>query len=264
MGMNFKKPSTKGGGCLMVVAIFFLLSIVLAIYSLAWVPGIIAVIVFALQKNVERNTKIIRIGIASAVVITSLITFYYLNNDSENANSDKTNNQTTEDFKNEITSNEKDVLETTDEFSFINSFVEQYNSSTTNPITDITDMDIQGEDYRTEYRLGAFDKAVGKKGKINGETIDIVNYGTWENDSIRIYITAPTLDLAKEIFIATIQVWDKTLTENEIMEEFDAASIYLGETGYITGYVNEDYSNGGIAGYEIMLDCTKLNFIDDK
>lgn len=52
--------------------------------------------------------------------------------------------------------------------SNIDKFIECYNLSCKNQITDIQDMDIQdmdiqGLDYRTEYRLNAFKNAVGKK-----------------------------------------------------------------------------------------------------
>lgn len=164
--------------------------------------------------------------------------------------------------KNETISNESNSPEEIDEFFVINTFIEKYNNSSSFPMTDIREMDIQGEDYRTEFRLGAFKNSIGKKANVNESTIELVNYGIQENDSIRIYANVPTLDMAQEIYMTTIQIWDESLNENEIMEEFDAASIYLGETGYISGYVNEKYANGGVAGYEIMLDCTKLNFID--
>lgn len=38
-------------------------------------------------------------------------------------------------------------------------------------------MDIQIDDYRTEFRLNIFKNALGKKGTITGGNIEIVNYG---------------------------------------------------------------------------------------
>lgn len=132
-------------------------------------------------------------------------------------------------------------------------FISLYNETATTPITDVTDMDIHGADYRTEFRLGAFKNAVGKKGVINGLPICIVNYGNFSNNSIRIYATASTDDSALDIYTTTIHILDSSITNEEMMEEFTAASIYL--DGCISGYVN---------GQDIMLDCTKINFVTQK
>ena len=155
--------------------------------------------------------------------------------------------------KSTSTNHDSKTKEDDDEFASITQFISLYNETATTPITDVTDMDIHGADYRTEFRLGAFKNAVGKKGVINGLPICIVNYGNFSNNSIRIYATASTDDSALDIYTTTIHILDSSITNEEMMEEFTAASIYL--DGCISGYVN---------GQDIMLDCTKINFVTQK
>lgn len=154
------------------------------------------------------------------------------------------------------------------EFDVVDTFINKYNIVAVNQISDITEMDIQGDDYRTEFRLNAFKTALGKKGTITGGRINIVNYGTWSNDTIRIYATTDTLDNAIDIYTTIIHILDNSITDEEIADSYSSldsvssTNIYLGSASYISGYINCKYANGGISGYEIMIDCSKLNFME--
>ena len=67
------KSTGKSNGCLTIVGIIFLIALAIAIYSFAWIPGLIALVYFALKKNLDKKQKLTRIGIAIAVIITSLM-----------------------------------------------------------------------------------------------------------------------------------------------------------------------------------------------
>ena len=67
------KSTRKSNGCLTIVGIIFLIALAIAIYSFAWIPGLIALVYFALKKNLDKKQKLTRIGIAIAVIITSLM-----------------------------------------------------------------------------------------------------------------------------------------------------------------------------------------------
>lgn len=145
------------------------------------------------------------------------------------------------------------------EYAVVEKFIELYNASSEIPISDLAAMDIQGEDYRTEFRLNAFKNAVGQKGAFNGGSIQIVNYGVWSNDEIRIYAQADSHDTALEMVYSIIHILDNTITDDEIAENLDrSSSIVLGTGGYISGYLNESYT--GI--YGIMIDCSRINFLE--
>lgn len=76
--------SEKGRyGCLSILLILFLISIAIFLYSFAWIPGLIFIIYLAISKKFERKKKIIYIGIATLVCITSFILFGALNSESE-------------------------------------------------------------------------------------------------------------------------------------------------------------------------------------
>ena len=85
------------------------------------------------------------------------------------------------------------------EYAVVDNFILKYNTVANFPISDITEMDIHGEDYRTEFRLGAYDNALGKKGIADNSTFEVVNYGGWNNDYLRVYIHTDTLENAHSI-----------------------------------------------------------------
>lgn len=149
-----------------------------------------------------------------------------------------------------------DTEESTQEGSAVDRFIEIYNDSYDDKITDISDLDIQGDDYRTEYRLGAFKKAVGKKGILDQNEIEIITYG-YSNSAIRFYMTTDSMDDATKICRNIIHLLDNSISDDEITEEFDSldttkyASLYLGDTGYIGGYIDN---------FTFMIDCSKIKF----
>lgn len=135
----------------------------------------------------------------------------------------------------------------------IEKFIELYNENAdeNKKIENAISADLQGSDYKTEFRLSAFKDAIGFKGEIEDSEILIVNYGIFNLDSLRVYITPETgcdvNSLAKDI----IHILDSAITDQEIDEQLGKASLYLGDTGYITGYITND---------DVMIDCTKFDF----
>ena len=91
--------------------------------------------------------------------------------------SSSTNSETDEN-KGKIETKSKKV----NKYKIIDEFISNYEKKYNTSITDVQKMDIQGEDYRVEFRLNAFKNAIGKKGMLNGYKIEIVNYGAWNRD----------------------------------------------------------------------------------
>lgn len=148
------------------------------------------------------------------------------------------------------------------EHAIIDKFIELYNASSANPVADLAKMDIQGEDYRTEFRLNSFKGAVGQKGVISEGTIEVVNYGVWGNDSIRIYARVESHDSAVALVYDIVHILDASVTDDQIEEDISTEhSILLGERNQINGYINTDYADGGIVGYDVMIDCGNLDFM---
>lgn len=137
----------------------------------------------------------------------------------------------------------------------IEKFIELYNENAdenkNEKIEDTIPADLQGSDYKTEFRLSAFEDAIGNKGEIGDSEILIINYGTFNLDSLRIYVAPETGCDVNSLARNIIHTLDSSITDQEIDEQLSKASLYLGDTGYITGYVTND---------DVMIDCTKLNF----
>ena len=135
----------------------------------------------------------------------------------------------------------------TEPVDIVGLFIDRYNSTAAVQIADVSELDVQGDDYRVEYRLQAFDDAVGQKGTIGNGTIEIINY----RDSIRVYATADTEETAIGIISVVIGIIDETITAEDVSESLSRSNnIVLGKGGSITGYLNK--TNSG--GYEIMVD----------
>lgn len=135
----------------------------------------------------------------------------------------------------------------TEPVDIVGLFIDRYNSTAAVQIADVSELDVQGDDYRVEYRLQSFDDAVGQKGTIGNGTIEIINY----RDSIRVYATADTEETAIGIISVVIGIIDETITAEDVSENLSRSNnIVLGKGGSITGYLNK--TNSG--GYEIMVD----------
>lgn len=80
MGKNMKNGSKKGNGCITFILGLFAISFALALYSIAWLPAIIAIIVFAVKKGENRKRNLL---ISSAIAITSFLVFLGLSSPSE-------------------------------------------------------------------------------------------------------------------------------------------------------------------------------------
>lgn len=148
------------------------------------------------------------------------------------------------------------------EYEGIDNFITRYNETASYPITEPSEMDIHGVDYRTEFRLNAFKNAVGKMASNDFMSIEIVNYGVYSNNSLRVYLYTDTFDDAKTVCTDIIHVMDSEVTDEDIENAFStnsSSNIALGNSNNITGYINAIYADGKISSYEAMIDTNKLN-----
>ena len=114
------------------------------------------------------------------------------------------------------------------EYAIVEKFVELFNASSEILVSDLVAMDVHGDDYRTEFRLNAFENAVGKKGTIGSDNIDVINYGVWDNDCLRIYARVESHDTAAYLVINFIRILDVSLSDAEIEEAMQKEySIFL-------------------------------------
>ena len=76
--MSSKKNNNGGIGCLGVIAVLFLISVALTIYSYCWIPAIF-VLIYCIKSKKFQAYKKRNVTICSIVIATSLITFGFLN-----------------------------------------------------------------------------------------------------------------------------------------------------------------------------------------
>lgn len=132
-----------------------------------------------------------------------------------------------------------------DIYKIIDSFISSYNEATDVEIVDTTEIDItdkNGEYYRTEFRLLAFQDAPAKQGSVGNSTIQIINYGSLNLSGLRIYVSSESKEELKDIFVTAALLFDDSITSDEIEKAFSkydlGGSFLLGEnlTGVINGF----------------------------
>lgn len=124
------------------------------------------------------------------------------------------------------------------EQSMVDVFIEEYNVTAPNPITDAVEVNVTDKEsghYRTEFRLGAFEDSIAKTGKIGDIIIDIVNCG-WQHDELRIYADGITPEQAVEIVKYAAPVMDPDVPSEELQDVLDFLS---GTNDYHNGYFGD-------------------------
>lgn len=154
------------------------------------------------------------------------------------------------------------------EYDLVDKFIGSLSESIGSEFSDITSLDIQGEDYRTEYRTFGFENAIGKRASIPGGSIEVVNYGSSKNESLRIYANLDSFELVSQLYENIVHLLDHSITDEDIKSQYNDSdldiNIFLGDAGNITGYINKDYQDGGLVGYDLMIDCKSPDTIDSN
>lgn len=165
------------------------------IIAVAWV----AYIIIAVSGGSGDNSSIENSN--DNVVITKD------SNKKDNAFTSKTNTKT-----------EKTEPEKIEGYALIDKFITEYNKNAITPIIDAEEMDISedSDNYRTEYRLTAFKNAEAKKATIGDATIDIVSYGSFNNDTLRAYVLTDSEDFAVEVFTNVAKLMYPNVSKNEL------------------------------------------------
>lgn len=122
-------------------------------------------------------------------------------------------------------------------------------------IEDFTPSDKESGHYRTEFRLPAYEEAIGKSFSYEDANVDLVlrkeRYG--DDTVLRIYMDGASLENCKNILRAAAPVMDKEITDDVLQETLD----YIEEREEANGYY---FSNLGLLllkrradSYEFML-----------
>ena len=139
-------------------------------------------------------------------------------------------------------------------YEILYKFVELYNSS--------ADIDIiVEEEYIYEHRLNALDGAYGLRGTLGKYHFDIINYGVYEKDCVRINMYVDQVDDAISIFDTAALVLDSTISEQELEDVHNTMNGIDGR-----GFINDiDYyvtNNYNANNFELFIDCDNVDFFD--
>lgn len=140
---------------------------------------------------------------------------------------------------------------------YIENVVSKYNAQATEELVfveDFTPSDKESGHYRTEFRLTAYDNAVGKSYLLGDNVVDLVASPTIFGEiNFRVY----TNDTSLEQVIALIQgmspIMDENLTASELQEAITEISTKKTANGYYYGELGITLFGSDSSGYELMI-----------
>lgn len=141
--------------------------------------------------------------------------------------------------------------------AYIESIVSKYNAQATEElifVEDFTPSDKESGHYRTEFRLTAYDDAVGKSYLLGDKVVDLVASPTIFGE---IHFRVYTNDTSIEQVIALIQgmspIMDENLTAAELQETITEVSAKKTANGYYYGELGITLFGNDASGYELMI-----------
>ncbi len=142
--------------------------------------------------------------------------------------------------------------------SAIEDLIKKYNSSAEDQLVFYEDFvvpDKESSHYRIEFRLAAFENAVGKSYKMDDQIVDIIStLKFFENTAeFRIYSDGATLEQCKELIQHASKLLDPTLTDEKIKETIDYVSENKEANGYYYGELGLLLLGSEDRGFDIMI-----------
>ena len=140
---------------------------------------------------------------------------------------------------------------------YIEGVVSKYNAQAAEELVFVEDFvpsDKESGHYRTEFRLTAYDDAVGKSYLLGDKVVDLVASPTIFGD---IHFRVYTNDTSLEQVIALIQgmspIMDEKLTAAELQETITEVSTKKTANGYYYGELGITLFGNDASGYELMI-----------
>jgi len=141
--------------------------------------------------------------------------------------------------------------------SIIEDLVNGYNASADDKLVFAEDFVVSSRDsghYRTEFRLTAYNDAVGKSYKLGEQNVDIISTQSYSGDiDVRIYTDGATLELCKELIQFASQLLDRTMTDATVKETIDYISEKKEANGYYYGELGLLLLGSEAKGYDLMI-----------
>ena len=141
--------------------------------------------------------------------------------------------------------------------SIIENMVDEYNSKSNDKLTFVEDFvpsNENGNHYRVEFRLAAYQDAIGKSYSMNGSTIDFVISETFTNRiKIRLYSDGLTIDECKLLVSGFSPLLDSNLKASELDETIKFIEEEKKANGYNYGELGLLLLGNEKDGYDLMI-----------
>ena len=138
----------------------------------------------------------------------------------------------------------------------IDSFVNGFNSDITllTYIETFTPADRTSSHYRTEFRLGAYEEAIGKSYSYENATVDVVAHQDFFGEIIiRVYMNNATFEQCIEMVKIASHLLDTEITDDEIQETVDYILANKTANGYYYSELGLLMFGNDTNGYEMMI-----------
>lgn len=139
----------------------------------------------------------------------------------------------------------------------IGSLVEQFNSQSEKKMSFIEDFvpsDENGSHYQHEFRLNAYNDAIGKSYSYDDTYIDIVaRYDIFNETHIRVYVNKSNLQQCKDIIKYISPAMDGTIKDSDIQNAIDYIDEKQDANGYSYGDLTIVLQKKSIDSFELMI-----------
>jgi hypothetical protein len=140
---------------------------------------------------------------------------------------------------------------------YIENIVDKYNTQTTEELVfveDFTPSEKESDHYRTEFRLLAFNEAIGKSYMLGDKVVDLVASPTIFGEiSFRVYTNNASLKQVIALIQGISPIIDKNLTATELQETVTEVSKKKTANGYYYGELGITLFGSDENGYELMI-----------
>lgn len=141
--------------------------------------------------------------------------------------------------------------------SYIDSIVENYNAQAFEQLVfveNFTPSDKSSSHYRTEFRLGAYEDAVGKSYLLGDKVVDLVASETMFGDiNFRVYTINTNLEQVVALIKGMSPLMDETLSTSDLDETITQVETKKTANGYYYGELGITLFGSDDKGYELMI-----------
>lgn len=238
-----------------------------------WVLGWICIfplpltIILLRKKNMKPAIKYGIIAVAWLIyIIIAASGVGNSNEDTTNNVTQQTVNSSNDDEK--IEQNEEEISEVKEEQSgeedmttLIDDLVEEYNLSALEKLTfteDFTPNDKRSGHYRVEFRLGAYDNAIGKSYVMGDKSVDLICTKTILGGlNYRVYSDGISLEQAVELIEGMSPLMDNSLSADDIANAVSYVNENKEANGYYYGKLGLLLLGSDAKGYDLMIKLEK-------